>query len=220
MPLSPSLTLYDCLQAPSAFRIRMFIAEKGRGIAVENVDLMAGEHLQAEYLGINPRGLVPALSIPGEPTVLTENEALAIYLEALWPEPPLLGSDPLEKARIAEWNMRIVLEGLLPLSAWFRNASPLFEGRALPGPDSYQQIPELVARSRQQLGSFMPALARRLKDLEFISGDRFGWADITAITLLDMCETVGLGALAEDTTLMAWSRGIRERPAYISAKGV
>ena len=80
------LLLYDCAAAPSARRARMFIAEKGRSIARMNIDLRARAHLAPEYLAINPAGMVPALrTVEGE--IITENDGIAAYLEALWPDP-------------------------------------------------------------------------------------------------------------------------------------
>jgi len=106
------IKLYDCTPAPSPRRTRMFLAEKG--IEYENiqVDLKTGEQMGEAFRKINPGCTVPAMVIENG-TVLTENDGIAAYLEALYPEPPLLGTTPMEKANVATWNSRCMLSGLM-----------------------------------------------------------------------------------------------------------
>lgn len=212
------LLLYDCRQAPSAFRIRMFVAEKGQELPTRQVDLLSGEHLRDDYLAINPSGLVPALQIPCSPDPITENDGIAAYFEALWPERPLLGRTALEKGRIAEWNSRIVLYGLLPLATWFRNHHPSFEGRAVPGPTGYGQIPDLVGRSRRQLSEFRQTLETHISDHDHVSGAEFAWADMTAITLIDLATMLELDEWTGSAPINVYADKVRSRPAYEVAR--
>ena len=84
------LTLYDCTTAPSPRRARILLAEKGILHATVQIDLRSGEQLGAAYRAINPQCTVPALRLEGG-VVLTDNAAIAAYLEAAYPEPPLMG---------------------------------------------------------------------------------------------------------------------------------
>lgn len=211
--MNDQLVLYDCANAPSARRARMFIAEKGRSIHRINIDLRSREHLKPEYLAINPAGMVPALrTLDGQ--IITENDGIAAYLEAIWPEPPLLGRTALERGRVAEWNARIELEGLLPLAASLRNSHPAFAGRAIPGVGTFEQIPQLVARSRSQIERFIPLLEAHLGKHTFLAGSEFSYADITGIVFVDFAVTV---KLLDPTTTVAvheWSRRVRARSSY------
>jgi len=105
------LKLYDCTTAPSPRRARMLLAEKG--IAHENIqiDLRTGEQMGEAYRAINPRCTLPALVT--EDGTLTENAEIAAYLEALYPDTPMLGTTPREKSLIAKWNWRCEMEGLM-----------------------------------------------------------------------------------------------------------
>src|SRR6187455_1536661 len=97
------IILYDCATAPSPRRARILLAEKGISHATVQVDLRHGEQLGEAFRRINPQCTVPALQTD-EGAVLTDNAAITAYLEALRPEPALLGRTPLEKAEIASWN--------------------------------------------------------------------------------------------------------------------
>ena len=106
------ITLYDCATAPSPRRARILLAEKGVAHETVQVDLRNGEQLGEAFRKINPQCTVPALRTD-DGLLLTDNAAIAAYLEARYPEPPLLGSTPAEKAEIASWNWRVEFEGLL-----------------------------------------------------------------------------------------------------------
>ena len=75
------ITLYDCATAPSPRRARIFLAEKGVAHETVPIDLRAGEQLGDAFRAINPECTVPALRVE-DGTVLTNNAAIAAYLEA------------------------------------------------------------------------------------------------------------------------------------------
>jgi len=127
------LTLYDCTTAPSPRRTRMFLAEKGIDYKNIQIDLTKGEQMSPEFRKINPGCTVPAL-VTEDGYTLTENAGIAAYLEALHPEPPLLGITATEKAEIAAWNWRCEMGGLMSVAEALRNSSPKMKDRALPGP--------------------------------------------------------------------------------------
>jgi hypothetical protein len=96
-------TLYDCATAPSPRRARILLAEKGIAHDTVAVDLMKGEQFGDAYRQINPQCTVPALRTD-DGLLLTDNAGITAWLEAQYPQPPLLGSTPAEKAEIASWN--------------------------------------------------------------------------------------------------------------------
>jgi glutathione S-transferase len=101
--ITSSLTLYDCATAPSPRRARIFLAKKGIAHETVQIDLRSGEQLSEAYRAINPQCTVPALRTE-EGTMLTDNAAISAYLEALYPEPPLMGITPKDKAEIASYG--------------------------------------------------------------------------------------------------------------------
>lgn len=206
------IILYDCATAPSPRRARILLAEKGIAHETAQVDLVRGEQLGAAYREINPQCTVPALRTE-EDGLLTDNAAIAAWLEARYPEPPLLGRTPAEKAEIASWNWRVEFEGLLAIAETLRNGSPAMADRALPGPVNYAQIPELAQRGLARVQHFFETLNERLAGREFIATDRFSLADITAVVAVDFARVVRVKPGEQHPELMRWRAAMAQRPS-------
>lgn len=208
-----TITLYDCATAPSPRRARILLAEKGIAHETIQVDLRAGEQLGEAFRAINPLCTVPALRTD-EGVVLTDNAAIIAWAEAFRPDPPLLGTTPLDKAEVASWHWRAEFEGLLAVAEVLRNSSPAMAGRALPGPVDYAQIPALAERGMQRLQQFLLALDARLADRRFVAGERFSVADITAAVAVDFARIVKLRPDAGlHPNLLRWRELLAQRPA-------
>ncbi len=206
------ITLYDCATAPSPRRARILLAEKGIAHDTVLIDLKAGEQLGAAYRQINPQCTVPALRIEtGE--VLADNAAIAAYLEARYPQPPLLGVTALDKADIASWLWRVEFEGFLAIAEALRNSSPAMVNRALPGPVNYAQIPALAERGRARVQQFLLDLNQRLAAHEFIAAQQFSIADITAVVAVDFARVVKVKPDARHPHVLRWRAALQERPS-------
>lgn len=207
------MILYDCRTAPSPRRARMFIAEKGIAIETVQVDLAKGEHMTPEFRAMSPQCTVPVLKLD-DGDVITENVAIARYLEEMFPAVPLLGRTPAEKAHVAEWNARIEFEGLAAIADALRNAARGFQGRAMVGPRPYDQIPALAERGRQRIGDFFVTMNDRLADRDFVVGDAVTMADITLTVAVDFAAWVKQVPGDELTRLRRWHEAMKARPAY------
>jgi len=207
-----TLTLYDCSTAPSPRRARILLAEKGVRHDTVQVDLRGGEQLGAAFRSINPHGTVPALRTD-DGLLLTDNAAIAAWLEARFPEPALLGSTAAEKAAIASWNWRVEFEGLLAIAEAMRNSAPAMADRALPGPVNYAQIPELAQRGLARLQQFFVDLNERLAGRDFVAADRFSIADISAVVAVDFARVVRVKPGEQHPELQRWRAGMAERPS-------
>ena len=206
-----TITLYDCATAPSPRRARILLAEKGVAHATVNIDLSKGEQLGAAYRAINPLCTVPALQLE-DGQVLTDNAAIAAYVEARFPEPPLLGSTPLDKAEIASWNWRAEFEGLMAIAEALRNSSPAMVNRALPGPVDYAQIPELAQRGLARLQQFFNHLDARLAGRDYVAASGFSIADITAVVAVDFARVVRVKPGEQHANLRRWREAMAQRP--------
>jgi glutathione S-transferase len=204
--------LYDCATAPSPRRARILLAEKGIAHDTVQVDLARGEQLGAAYREINPQCTVPALRT-GEGALLTDNAAIAAYLEARYPEPALMGRTPQDKAEIASWNWRIEFEGLLAIAETLRNGSPAMADRALPGPVNYAQIPELAQRGQARVQHFFETLNARLAGRDFVAADQFSLADITAVVAVDFARVVRVKPGEQHPELLRWRAAMALRPS-------
>ena len=206
------ITLYDCATAPSPRRARILLAEKGIAHETVQVDLRSGEQFGEAFRQVNPQCTVPALRTD-EGLVLTDNAAIAAYLEARYPSPPLMGESPEDKAEIASWNWRMEFEGLMAIAEALRNSAPAMANRALPGAVNYPQIPELAQRGLARVEQFLITLNERLAGREFVATDRFSIADITAVVVVDFARVVKIKPGEQHPHVLRWRAAMAQRPS-------
>ncbi|HKB53988.1 MAG TPA: glutathione S-transferase [Ramlibacter sp.] len=204
------ITLYDCSTAPSPRRARILLAEKRVAHDTVQIDLRNGEQFGEAYRRVNPQCTVPALRTD-DGLVLTNNAAITAYLEAQFPQPPLLGDTPQAKADIASWNWRVEFEGFLAIAEALRNSAPAMANRALPGPVDYPQIPELAQRGLSRVQAFFTVLNDRLAEHDFIAADRFSIADITAVVAVDFARVVKIRPGEQHPHLLRWRAAMGQR---------
>ena len=206
------MIFYDCPTAPSPRRARMFIVEKGLEIETRDISIAKGEQLGPEFLQVNPRATVPVL-VTDDGLTLTENLAIATYLDAAYPEAPLMGTTPAEKALVIMWNAICESQGGLPIAEALRNGNPHMKGRALTGPHDYAQIPELAERGMARIGTFFDLLEARLQESAWLALDQFSLADITGYVFVDFARVVKKRIPEENSATQAWFEAIKGRPS-------
>lgn len=207
------ITFYDCTPAPSPRRARIVLAEKGIPYTVKIVDLSKAEQLTPEFRAINPACTVPALVLE-DGTVLTDNAGIAAWAEAAYPDPPLLGRTPLEKAAIASWNSKLEGECFMAIAEVLRNTAKGMKDRALPGPHNYAQIPELAERGRARLLHFLDRFEEHMAGRDWVATDSFSLADITAGVALDFAGWVKVDVNEGRPAIAAWRGKLAERASF------
>lgn len=195
--------LYSFDSAPSPRRVGLFIAYKGLDIPTTQIDMRAQAHLKPEYLAINALGTVPALRT-GEGVMLTEIVAICAYLEAQFPDKPLMGRTALEQALVLNWDHRVFTTLIEPFAEILRNRSPAFTNRALPGPIDVEQIPALVDRGRKRFRAGLELFDRELGEQPFLCGEHFTQADIDLMVVLETSSWVKESLPESCTRLQAW----------------
>lgn len=206
------MRFFDCGTAPSPRRARIFIAEKGLEIPTTEISIAKGEQLGADFLKINPRATVPVLETDDGVT-LTENLAIATYLEEVGDGPKLMGTTPAQKAEILQWAAIAESQGGAAVAEALRNGNPHMKGRALPGPDNYEQIPALAERGVQRAGRFLEMLEQRLQGRDWMVGDSFSYADITTFVFVDFARIIKVRVDETKPALNAWYTKMKERPS-------
>lgn len=93
--------LYTFFRSSTSYRLRIALALKGLEWESHYISLPKMEHRTAEYMAVNPQGLVPAL-VEEDGTVLAQSLAMLDYLDEAYPEPPLLPTDAKERAYVRE----------------------------------------------------------------------------------------------------------------------
>ena len=176
--MARSLKLYNHAQAPNPRRVRIFAAEKGIKLALEEIDILAGKSRTPEFLAKNSSGAVPVLELD-DGSYLSESVAICRYLEGLQPEPNLLGRDLSEQVEIERWNRRMELELFAPIARTVQNTNSIFQGR-------FKQFPEYGGAQRAVVYQRLERMDRELEGHEFVACDRFTIADITALVAIDI----------------------------------
>jgi glutathione S-transferase len=198
------MKLYDGGRAPNPRRTRIFLAEKGIKLPIEQIDLGALEQMSAEYAAVNPLKRVPALELD-DGTVITESIAICRYFEALQPEPPLFGRGTLESARVEMWNRRMELHLLFPVSHVFRNSHPAMKAMEVP------QVPAWAEANKPRILDFINFLDGELRDRPYITGDTFTVADITGLVAIDFMKPAKLSVPEELKHLKRWHAEVSGR---------
>lgn len=95
------MDLYSYYRSTSSYRVRIALALKGLAYQTLPVNLVAhgGEHLAPAYRALNPQGRVPTLRTDSG-DLLMQSPAIIEYLDECYPQPPLLPSEPLQRARV------------------------------------------------------------------------------------------------------------------------
>lgn len=206
------MRFYDCKTAPSPRRVRVYLAEKGIEIETVQVDLGSGEQFSQAFRKINPDCVVPVLELD-DGRCLSEVIAICSYIEELNPEPPMFGCTPEDRAAVLMWNAKVEQLGLWAVAEAFRNSVKALTNNALPGPDNYSQIPELAERGRVRVGKFFQRLEEQLAGNEFVAGDFYSIADISAMVAIDFAAWIKITMPDKALHLARWYESVSKRPS-------
>jgi glutathione S-transferase len=200
------MKLYDGGRAPNPRRVKVFLAEKGLTVPMEQVDLGKMAHRSAASTAINPLQRVPALELDNA-TVLTESIAICRYFEALHPEPRLFGQGAKDEAMVEMWQRRIEFHLLVPISQVFRHAHPAMKEMEVP------QVPAWAESNKPRVTEFLEILDRELKERRFVAGDRYTVADITGLVCIDFMKPAKLAVPESLSNLKRWHAEVSARPS-------
>ena len=204
------MILYDVKTSPSPRRVRIFIAEKGLDIEVVQVNTAEREHLKEDFLKLNPWATVPVLKLD-DGTCISEAIACCRYLEENYPNPPLMGVNPSEKAIISMWEHRMEWDGFLAVAEFLRNTVERLKNRGLTGTLNFDQIPTLAERGKKRIGHFHDFLDERLSESEFVATDKYSIADITAQVSVDFAQRAGLPIPENKKNILRWYSNVNSR---------
>ncbi len=184
----------DTKRAPNPRKLRIYLAEKGLDLPVKQLDLRAGEQRTPEFLQKNPFAGVPILELD-DGTVIAESLAIMEYLEEIYPNPPLIGADPVTRALVRMWERRIEIGVYLPASRMV-----LSKG-------------EVSEHARKTLVARLALVNDGLQDREWVAG-HFSIADIMLLIGLDTAHHGGQFALDPAwTNVSRWYERMKARPS-------
>ncbi|HWK41830.1 MAG TPA: glutathione S-transferase family protein [Croceibacterium sp.] len=209
------MILYDRQGTPNAARIRIVLAEKGLGAAVEyrTVDLIAAEQKQPDFLAMNPIGKTPVLVLD-DGLALSESGAITEYLDNLDGNPVLTGRTAREKALIHMMHRRVEIMLLEPIDDHFHYGTPgLGPALRLWRKPDWPGRHEWGLRRGAEARAALPWFEKELAHHAFLSGERYSMADITLLAAIDFGRA--MGSLPTDLTphLAAWYGRMQDVPA-------
>lgn len=206
-PVAEGQTLYDSI-GPNPRVVRMFAAEKGIGLAIVPVDVVAGENRRDPFLAINPGGTTPVLEL-ADGTRLSETVAICEYFEELVPEPALIGRTPAERAATRMWARRIDLLIATPLTLGFRS----IEGCGLFAPRMRVVCPEGGADLKAIAQDNLRWLDAQIGERPYVAGDAPTLADILLFCIVEFGAAVGQPLPADAARLALWHERMQARPS-------
>lgn len=164
--------LYFISGSPPCWSVMLALEVKGIAYTPRRLDNAKREQKSPDYLKINPRGQVPVL-VEGD-TTICETLAVLTYLDAAHPEPPLLGSDPVETGRI--WQVICECDGNLRDTVG-EISRPLFRGK---GKEFADQITAAAAKMRDELGLMEATLSKS----PWVAGKKLSAADLVVYPVI------------------------------------
>jgi glutathione S-transferase len=199
------MKLYDFKQAPNPRRVRVFLAEKGIAVPLEQVDIFQRTNRQPPFLAKNPLGGLPVLELD-DGTCIAESVAICRYFEALYPDPPLFGRDARDQALVEMWNRRVELVLSNAISMVWGHGSPMTA-------KIVQQIPENVEPNRKRATQFLELLDHELDTRAFVAGERISIADISALCAIDFATMVQIVPDPSLASVARWHAAMSARPS-------
>ncbi len=170
------MQLYTFFRSSTSFRLRIALAYKHMPYEARYTSLPKMEHARADYLSVNPQGLVPAL-IDDAVKVFTQSMAMIEYLDELKPEPALMPIGIEEK-----WYVRAVSQiigcEMHPLNnvrvlKYLKSAFALDDDKI-----NKEWYPHWVDEGMRGLEAFIVSQKR---SGQFCLGDQFTMADVCLV---------------------------------------
>lgn len=192
-------------QTPNPMKVALFLEETGLPYELVAVDTLKGEQHTPEYRAINPNGKTPALE--DDSKRVFDSTAILMYLSE---KTGLLAGQPEDRSEMLSWLM-FLATGLGPYSGQsvhFRHKAP-------------EKIPYAMNRYLREAERHYEVLDTHLEGREYLVGDEYSIADISAWGWIDKATVVlGDAGLDDYPNLKRWFATIDARPAVQKAREI
>ena len=203
------MKIYDIEGFPNPARVRIALAEKGISDQVEfvPVDVMGGEHRSSEFKAKNPDAAVPCLELE-DGTCISQCTAITEYIDGQFDGTSLCGTSPKERATVSMMNLRAENGLLNAVGDYFHYATPGL------GPDleTYQNQ-DWGQKRKDKARDTMAYLDGVLAENEWLAGEKFSMADITAFAGLAFADFAKVEIPESLANLADWRSRMAQRPS-------
>jgi len=234
LPGMKGLHLFHFVMSNCSQRVRLGLEEKGLAWTSHHLDLPNNAHVSADYQRINPNGVVPTLVHDGQ--VVLESNDILVYLDEHFPDPPL---------RPLEAKERDAMDACIAASSGFQSVIKVLSHELLFRPfrkvgadevalfEQQHNDPSLVSwlrdyaeagpawkvrvdEARAGLEKGLRPLETALDESEWLSGDRYGLADISWVVNYHRLDQAQID-FSPWPRFADWGARARKRPAFDAA---
>ncbi len=232
----PGLELHHNGMSSCSQKVRLVLEEKSLAFKSRDVNLVAGEQHDPEYVKLNPSHVVPTLIHDGR--VLIESSLINEYLDEAFPNPPLRPAAPADRHAMRLWVKQIdekvhPAAGVVTYAIGARTAALSQPAAVLEA--NINSIPDPARRNARRsviehgvaapefagaLGQFLDlldAMDASLAPGGWLSGDRFGLADAAALPYvlrLDHMAMTPLFSGGARSRVADWLARVKARPSF------
>ncbi len=204
------MILYDAPNpAPNPRRVRIYLAEKGISIPTQTISIIAAEHKADDFVAKYPPGQLPVLELD-DGRMIGESIAICRYFEALHPDPPLFGIDPVTMAEIDMWLRRVELTLMNAVGQIWMHTHPFTARVVVP------QFTEFGESNRPKALAAMRRFDQELHGHAFLAGANYSIADIALLTTIDFAAFIGVPLPDDVPALTDWHTRVSARPSALA----
>ena len=200
------MLLYQFRKGTNPRRVIIYLAEKGIDVPRYELDYAGGEHRSGTYLAINPSGRAPTL-LTDAGAAITDSAAIIEYLEEVYPLPPMIGTDPVSRARVRSLE-RLCSDLVARGQLWLWNVTDAFPAKES---NPLQSEADRLCRHVVEL---LDVLEMEIGNSEFLAVSQPTIADFTAFPMFQTArERFNLKFGEDHPRLNAWYARFRARPS-------
>lgn len=197
--------MIDLHTTPTAngFKASIMLEEVALPYRVVNYNLVAGDHLKAEYLAMNPVGRVPAIvdhDVPGEPLSIYGTVAVLVYLAEKTHR--YLPTEPRARAKVFEW-----------LGIVSSDIGPAFSGQFVFNILAKEKLPWAIEYYNNLCTRLLGPLELQLGRSRHLAGDDYTIADMLAYPVAATSMKRFPGNLDAHPNIARWTAEVAARPA-------
>jgi glutathione S-transferase len=229
------LVLYHDWASFCSIKVRLCLAEKELDWESRFVNVVKLEHLEPDYLKLNPNAVVPTLVHDGR--VVWESSFINEYLDEVFPEVPLVPKDPW--ARMRYWVkyeddvlhpiIRPATYNLIIRQVVSKLPEDLRERRLAnhPNPSRAGNFRDAIDRpvdrhavedAKVRIAQAIDRMDKWLAENRWLAGDQYSLADVAAAPFVDRVEELNFAGLwGNKPDLRDWIARIKARPGYQKA---
>ena len=231
------IALWHEWNSVQSFKVRVVLAEKKIPWVEHRIELLKFEHLQPQYLSLNPNGVVPTLVHDGR--VVLESSVICQYLDETFREPALMPQESYARAQARTWLKAFddVVHPAIRQASFELLYRPLLAQMPLderearlachPDPARAQRFRD-AARGmadtttiRDAALAFRNIIARMnaaLEHNEWLAGAKYSLADVAMAPFVERLGNLGMTGLLEPfPQAKRWSIALMARTAIASA---